>query len=83
MMLPPRCIGAVIVTLFPLLIFADYFTNPPSFFTSVDGGFNVTQDLSTTFTFGQKVQITWFVPSLSYISLSLVSWNAQEGGLTK
>lgn len=74
MILPPQCIGAVIVTSFPLLTFAEYFTNPPSFVNSVDGTQIKTEDLSTMFEFGQKVQITWFVPSLPNISLSVTRW---------
>lgn len=74
MMLPRPCLGAVIVTSSPLLTFAEYFTNPASF---VDSGYGTqikTQDLSTIFKFGQRVQITWFVPSLPNISLSMTHW---------
>lgn len=72
MIFHPQCIGAVIVTSFPIFIFADYFTNPPNF-VATDG--EPTQDLSTKFTLGQEVQITWFVPKLSKISLSLAHWS--------
>ena len=74
MILPLQCLGAVIITSFPLLTFADYFTNPPNYANSVDGSQIQTQDLSTVFTLGQTVQITWFAPSLPNISLSIIRW---------
>lgn len=76
------CIGAVIVTSFPFFIFADYFTNPPNFVTLADGVGKVeTQDLSTTFKMGQTHEITWFVPLLLTISLSLAHWESKDGGV--
>lgn len=56
---------------------ADYFTNPPSFV----GNMTKTQDLSTSFTLGQTVQITWYLTNLSekYISLKLVRWDINPG----
>lgn len=73
MILPRLCVGAVIFTYFPLFVFAEYFTNPPSFVNQVK-----TQDLTTTFTFGQEVNITWFVPNLPYISLTLAHWDVDD-----
>ncbi len=78
MMLPQKCLGAVIVTLFPHLTFADYFTNPPNFAELSDGTQIATFDLSTTYIFGGKVQITWFVPSLPKITLSMVHWGSSN-----
>lgn len=72
MILPRQCLGVGIVTSFPLLTFTEYFTNPPSFVNSDDGIQIKTQDWSTIFTIGQKFQITWFVPLLPNISLSLI-----------
>lgn len=73
-MLPRKCLGAVIVTSFPLLTFADYFTNPPSFVDLSDGTQIESQDLSMIYIFGKKLQITWFVPSLPNITLSVIHW---------
>ncbi|WYZ36736.1 hypothetical protein EsH8_II_000242 [Colletotrichum jinshuiense] len=58
---------------------ADYFTEPPSF--ELDrGATRVTvNDLNTTYVLGQKVQITWEVPSVPWISLSLVHWGKDAG----
>ena len=73
-MLPRQCLGAIIVTSFTLLTFADYFTNPPSFVDSGDGTQIRTQDLEMIYIFGRKIQITWFVPRLPNISLSVSQW---------
>lgn len=73
-MLPRQCLGAVVVTSFPLLTFADYFTNPPSFVDLSDGTQIESQDLSMIYIFGKKLQITWFVPSLPNITLSVIHW---------
>jgi hypothetical protein len=56
---------------------ADYFTNPASFNTGPGGTNTQTQDLTYSFTLGQKVQVTWFSPALDdvYISLTLGFWN--------
>jgi hypothetical protein len=57
---------------------ADYFTNPPSFVTADNGTEVKTQDLSTVFTVGQTVQITW-ATSIAYISLALAHWDVDSG----
>ncbi|GKT56819.1 hypothetical protein ColTof4_08641 [Colletotrichum tofieldiae] len=58
---------------------ADYFTEPPSFELDRVGTRYTVPDLNTTYTLGQKVQITWEVPTVSYISLSLVHWGKNAG----
>ena len=73
---------AFLTSLFFGVVSADYFTNPPSF-TTGSGGMNVqTQDLTYTFTFGQKVQITWFSPALDevYVSLTIGHWDQDSNG---
>ena len=74
MMLFRQYLGAVIVTSFPLLTFADYFTNPPSFVDLGDGTQIKKKDLSMIYIFGKRLQITWFVPSLPNITLSVIHW---------
>jgi hypothetical protein len=71
-MFPRRFLNAVIAFSFSFPVSADYFTNPPSFV----GNMNKTQDLSTSFTLGQTVQITWYLTNLSekFISLKLARW---------
>lgn len=78
MMLPQKCLGAVIFTSFPLLTFAVFFTNPPSFVELSDGTQIKTQDLSMIYIFGTKLQITWFVPSLPNITLSMYHWGGSN-----
>ncbi|GKT47154.1 uncharacterized protein ColSpa_07335 [Colletotrichum spaethianum] len=58
---------------------ADYFTEPASFELDRMGTRYTVPDLNTTYTLGQKVQITWEVPTVSYISLSLVHWGKDAG----
>lgn len=77
-MLPRQCLGAVIITSFPLLAFADYFTNPPSFVDLSDGTQIKAQDLSMTCIFGKKLQITWFVPSLPFVTLTVIHWGSSN-----
>ncbi|KAJ0370659.1 hypothetical protein COL154_001033 [Colletotrichum chrysophilum] len=57
----------------------DYFTNPASFELDQTGAQITTQNLNTTYTLGQKVQLTWVVPNVPYISLVLVHWGKDEG----
>jgi len=76
-MFPCRFLNAAVAFALPFLVSADYFTNPPSFV----GNMVETQDLSTSFTIGQTVQLTWYLTNLSeqYISLKLVRWDVQPG----
>jgi hypothetical protein len=78
MMFPPRVITAIVAVSFFLPVSADFFTNPPTF-VYVNGISEQTQDLSTKFTLGQTVQITWSVPKLAYISLTLAHWDVNKG----
>ncbi|KAI8205881.1 hypothetical protein K4K54_001295 [Colletotrichum sp. SAR 10_86] len=57
----------------------DYFTNPASFELDQAGAQITTQNLNTTYTLGEKVQLTWVVPNVPYISLVLVRWGKDEG----
>ncbi|KAJ0338690.1 hypothetical protein COL922a_005280 [Colletotrichum nupharicola] len=57
----------------------DYFTNPASFELDQTVAQITTQNLNTTYTLGQKVQLTWVVPNVPYISLVLVHWGKDEG----
>ncbi|KAI8305795.1 Pyridoxal phosphate homeostasis protein [Colletotrichum sp. SAR11_240] len=57
----------------------DYFTNPASFELDQAGAQITTQNLNTTYTLGEKVQLTWVVPNVPYISLVLVHWGKDEG----
>jgi hypothetical protein len=76
--------SALFVALFISIVGADYFTNPASFITGSDGENSKTNDLTYTFTFGQKVQVTWFSPALDdvFISLSLGYWDPSSNGAT-
>ncbi|KAK1999980.1 hypothetical protein LX36DRAFT_450433 [Colletotrichum falcatum] len=58
---------------------ADYFTEPPSFELDRAGTRYTVPDLNKTYILGQKVQLTWEVPTVSYISLSLVHWGKNAG----
>src|SRR5947207_12859869 len=70
-------LNAAVAFSLSFLVSADYFTNPPSFV----GNMNKTQDLSSSFTLGQTVQITWYLTNLSekYISLKLARWDIGSG----
>jgi hypothetical protein len=70
-------IGLSFLLSFLLPVSADYFTNPPSFVT-INGTLEKTQDLSTKFTLGQTVQITW-ATSIRYVSLTLTHWDVNKG----
>ncbi|KAI9777634.1 MAG: hypothetical protein M1839_008688 [Geoglossum umbratile] len=70
-------IGLSFLLSFLLPISADYFTNPPSFVT-INGTPEETQDLSTKFTLGQTVQITWST-SIHSVSLTLTHWDVHKG----
>jgi hypothetical protein len=70
-------IGAIISVLLLLPVSADTFTNPPSFI-DVNGRFEKTRDLSTTFTIGQTVRVSWNT-SLNYVSLTLAHWDIYKG----
>ncbi|KAK2063163.1 hypothetical protein LY76DRAFT_680891 [Colletotrichum caudatum] len=58
---------------------ADYFTEPPSFELDREGTRYTVPDLNKTYNLGQEVQITWEVPTVSCISLSLVHWGKDAG----
>jgi hypothetical protein len=64
--------------LFVLLVFrvalADSFTNPPTIVKEANGSVSSTTDLSTVYTFGQTVLITWNT-SIQTVSLSLRHWD--------
>jgi hypothetical protein len=64
-------------------VFADYFTNPASFVTGPAGSYVKTEDLTYTFTMGQKVQVTWFSPAVdgAYLSLTLGPWDQSGSSL--
>ncbi|KAK2013726.1 hypothetical protein LZ32DRAFT_657809 [Colletotrichum eremochloae] len=74
-------LGYALLGLLPLCavpVKADFFTEPPSFELDQAGIRYTVPDLNTTYTLGQKVQITWEVPTVSYISLSLVHWGGKD-----
>ncbi|KAJ9663790.1 hypothetical protein H2201_005511 [Coniosporium apollinis] len=77
-LLPHRVINAIIAVSFALPVSADYFTNPASFVTINESTTVKTQDLSTSFTLGQTVQITW-ATTLNSISLTLARWDVNKG----
>ncbi|KAK1633444.1 hypothetical protein BDP81DRAFT_474056 [Colletotrichum phormii] len=58
---------------------ADYFTEPPSFEIDRSGARVTVPDLNSTYVLGQKVHITWEVPTVPWISLSLVHWGQDAG----
>ena len=74
--------SALLTSLSFAFVSADYFTNPTSFTTGPGGANTQTQDLTYTFTFGEKVQITWFSPALDevYVSLTIGYWNQDSNG---
>lgn len=58
---------------------AAYFTEPPSFELDRSGARVTVPDLNGTYVLGQKVHITWEVPTVPWISLSLVHWGQDAG----
>jgi hypothetical protein len=73
----PPVISAIIGVSFFLPVSADNFTNPPTYITA-NGTAKSARDLSTTFTLGQTVQITW-ATSLRFVSLTLTHWDVSNG----
>ncbi|KAK1593590.1 uncharacterized protein LY79DRAFT_669135 [Colletotrichum navitas] len=68
-----------LLSLFAVPVKVDYFTEPPSFELDRESTRYSVSDLNKTYTLGQKVRITWEVPTVSYISLSLVHWGKDAG----
>ncbi|KAF6809637.1 hypothetical protein CSOJ01_06809 [Colletotrichum sojae] len=68
-----------LVSFWAVPAWADYFTEPPSFERDRGGNKVTVPDLNTTYVLGQKVQITWEVPSVPWISLVLVYWGKDAG----
>ncbi|KXH35502.1 hypothetical protein CSAL01_01583 [Colletotrichum salicis] len=58
---------------------ADYFTEPPSFEIDRIGTRVTVPDLNSTYVLGKKIHITWEVPTVPWISLSLVHWGQDAG----
>ncbi|KAK1544444.1 hypothetical protein CPAR01_01946 [Colletotrichum paranaense] len=69
--------GILSFTILPVQ--AAYFTEPPSFELDRSGGRVTVPDLNSTYVLGQKVHITWEVPTVPWISLSLVHWGQDAG----
>ncbi|KAK1730470.1 uncharacterized protein BDZ83DRAFT_372819 [Colletotrichum acutatum] len=68
-----------ILSLSILPVRAAYFTEPPSFEIDRTGARVTVPDLNSTYVLGQKVHITWEVPTVPWISLSLVHWGQDAG----